>query len=151
MPQLRYSTPADLTTVVAYKDSTVTDFHVGIRALTFDLSKSSDFRSDAFRAGSEDGVSAMKSSAKYAAHPVEADRFVESDRCDRQERDAYLIAILRALDERIARISSKIAGLPQARTVRHRAISAERRELSGRLSDLQSARQDLVDVVFRSQ
>ena len=93
----------------------------------------------------------MKSSAKHAAHPVEADRFAEPDQCDRQERDAYLIGIIRALDQRIACVRVRIDKLPPAPTIRLLVASAERRELNRRLADLQSARKDLLDVVFRSQ
>jgi hypothetical protein len=89
--------------------------------------------------------------AKYATHPVEADRFAESDQGDRQERDAYLIGILRALDQRIARIRTQIDELPAAPTIRLLVGSAEHRELNRHLAELQSARKDLVDVIFRCQ
>jgi hypothetical protein len=68
---------------------------------------------------------------------------------DRDCRDTYLIEILRALDRRIARVSAMVSALPAPGSLRHRAASAEHRELTRRLADLKSAREDLVDVVFR--
>jgi hypothetical protein len=67
----------------------------------------------------------------------------------REDRDAYLIGIIRALDTRINRIQSRIPALPESRALRQKTVPVEHHELRRRLSDLQSARQDLVDVVFR--
>jgi hypothetical protein len=60
-----------------------------------------------------------------------------------------LIGVLRALDQRIARVSTTIATLSEEPAARDRAACAQRRELSRRLADLQAARRNLVDVVFR--
>jgi hypothetical protein len=93
----------------------------------------------------------MKLPAKYATQRVGTDRFAESDRNDRQERDAYLIGILRALDQRIARVRTTIDELPPPTTMRPVVASREHRELDCRLVELESARKDLVDVIFRCQ
>jgi len=66
----------------------------------------------------------------------------------REDRDAYLIGIIRALDGRILRVSAMMSLSSHGSC--QPASSGRGQELARRLSDLESARADLLDVVFRS-
>jgi len=90
--------------------------------------------------------------AMTVKHPIDTDPADASSAVlvpSRRECDAYLIEVLRALDERIERVSSTIERVPDPESARHRAASGLHEELTRRLIELRSARAGLLDVMFR--
>jgi hypothetical protein len=67
----------------------------------------------------------------------------------RRECDAYLIEVLRALDERIERVSAMIDHMRNPESARQLEALGLRDELTRRLIDLRSAQAGLLDVMFR--